>query len=167
MLTGWEDAYYANVKDDRKFITGYVVLVLGNPVCWLSKKQLVVSQSTTEAKYIDMNICMKKLRWITFVFSDFGYGITHPILYNDNSGAVTISKHVSLNANTKHIEMRYQYVRNCVMKKLVMVVQVSTNDMIVDILTKPLGVIKMQEVFRHLHLKDSGGVLLNEENHLR
>ncbi|MBW0560795.1 hypothetical protein O181_100510 [Austropuccinia psidii MF-1] len=159
MLTGWADADYANVKEDRKSITGYVVFALGNPVCWLSKKQLVVAQSTTEAEYIAMNICMKQLRWITFVFSDLGYGSIQPILYNDNSGAVTISKQASLNANTKHIEVRYQYVQDCAMKKLVTVVQVSTNDMIADILTNPLGVIKMQKVYRQLHLEDCGGVL--------
>ncbi|MBW0493185.1 hypothetical protein O181_032900 [Austropuccinia psidii MF-1] len=159
MLTGWADVDYANVKDDRKSITGYVILALGNPVCWLSKKQSVVSQSTTEAEYIAMNICMKQLRWITFFFSDLGYGSIQPILYNDNSGAVTILKQAALNANTKHIEVRYQYVRDCVMKKLVTMFQVSTNDMIADILMKPFGVINMQEVFRQLHLKDSGGVL--------
>ncbi|MBW0479734.1 hypothetical protein O181_019449 [Austropuccinia psidii MF-1] len=92
MLTGWVDADYANVEEDRKSITGYAIFALCNPVCWLSKKQLVVAQSTTEAKYIAMNICMKQLRWITFVFSDLGYGSIQPILYNDNSGAVTISK---------------------------------------------------------------------------
>ncbi|MBW0478165.1 hypothetical protein O181_017880 [Austropuccinia psidii MF-1] len=159
MLTGWVDADYTNAKDGRKSITGYIVFAIGNPVCWLSKKQSVVAQSTTEAEYIAMNICMKQLQWITFVFNDLGYGTIQPILYNDNSGAVTISKKASLNPNTKHIEVRYQYIRDCVMKKLVAVVQVSTNDMIADILTKPLGVIKMQEVFRQLHLKDAGGVL--------
>ncbi|MBW0512354.1 hypothetical protein O181_052069 [Austropuccinia psidii MF-1] len=122
MLTGWTDADYANVKDDGKSITGYVILDLGNPVCWLSKKQSVVAQSTTEAKYISMNICMKQLWWITFVFSDLGYGSIQPILYNDNLSAITISKQALLNTNTKHIEVRYQYVRDCVMKKLVTVV---------------------------------------------
>ncbi|MBW0488907.1 hypothetical protein O181_028622 [Austropuccinia psidii MF-1] len=159
MLTGWADADYANIKDDRKSITGYVVMAFGNPVCWLSKKQSVVAQSTTKAEFISMNICMKQLRWITFVLNDLGYGNIQPTLFNDNSGAVTISKQASLNANTKHIEVRYQYVRDCVMKKLIKVVQVSTNDMIADILTKPLGVVKVQEVFRQLHLEDSGGVL--------
>ncbi|MBW0478672.1 hypothetical protein O181_018387 [Austropuccinia psidii MF-1] len=55
-LTGWEDADYANINDDHKSITGYVILTFGNPVCWLSKKQSVVAQSTTEAEYIAMNI---------------------------------------------------------------------------------------------------------------
>ncbi|MBW0593640.1 hypothetical protein O181_133355 [Austropuccinia psidii MF-1] len=165
-LTGWADADYANDKEDRKSITGYVILAFSNPICWLSKKQLVVAQSTTEAEYVAMNICAKQLRWLTFVFNDLGHASLQPILFNDNSGAVTISKQASLNANTKHIEVRYQYVRDCVMKNLIKVVQVSTNDMIADVLTKPLGVVKLQEVYKQLHLEDPGGVLKVGENHL-
>ncbi|MBW0502972.1 hypothetical protein O181_042687 [Austropuccinia psidii MF-1] len=165
-LTGWADAYYANDREDRKSIGGYVILAFSNPICWLSKKQLVVAQSTTEAEYIAMNICSKQLWWLTFVFNDLGHVSPQPTLLNDNSGEVTISNKASLNANTKHIEVRYQYVRECVMKKLIKVVQVSTNDMIADVLTKPLVVVKLQEVYRQLHLKDLGGVLIVEENHL-
>ncbi|MBW0538155.1 hypothetical protein O181_077870, partial [Austropuccinia psidii MF-1] len=157
-LAGWADADYANMKDDRKSISGFIVLAFGNPVCWLSKKQSVVAQSTTEAEYISMNICTKQLRWLSYVFSDLGIQGVQPTLYNDNSGAVIISKQASLNANTKHIEVRYQYIRDCVMKKLVKVVQVSTKDMLADVLTKPLGVIKLQDVLEQLHLKDFGGV---------
>ncbi|MBW0550612.1 hypothetical protein O181_090327 [Austropuccinia psidii MF-1] len=113
-----------------------------------------------------MNICSKQLRWLTFVFNDLGHVSPQPILFNDNSGAVTISKQASLNANTKHIEVRYQYVCDCVMKRLIKVVQVSTNDMIADVLTKPLGVVKLQEVYKQLHLKDPGGVLIADDNHL-
>ncbi|MBW0517791.1 hypothetical protein O181_057506 [Austropuccinia psidii MF-1] len=79
-LTGWADADYANIKDDLKSITGYVILTFGNPVCWLRKKQLVVAQLTTEAEYIAMNICMKQLRWITFVLNDLGCGNIQPTL---------------------------------------------------------------------------------------
>ncbi|MBW0469395.1 hypothetical protein O181_009110 [Austropuccinia psidii MF-1] len=158
-LTGWANADYANDKEDRKSVSGYVILSFSNPICWLSKKKLVVVQSTTEAEYIAMNVCSKQLRWLTFVLNDLGHTSLQPVLVNDNSGAVTISKQVSLNAKTKHIELRYQYVQDFVMKNLIKVVQVSTNEMIADILTKPLGVVKLQEVYKQLHLEDSGGVL--------
>ncbi|MBW0540675.1 hypothetical protein O181_080390 [Austropuccinia psidii MF-1] len=165
-LTGWADADYANDYEDRKSITGYVMLAFSNPIFWLSKKQSIVAQSTTEAEYVAMNICSKQLQWLTFVFNDLGHVPSQPILFYDNSGAVTISKQASLNANTKNIEVRYQYVRDCIIQKLIKVVQVSTNDMIADVLTKPLGVVKLQEVYKQLHLEDPGGVLKVEENHL-
>ncbi|MBW0477343.1 hypothetical protein O181_017058 [Austropuccinia psidii MF-1] len=107
-LARWADVDYENDKEDRKSITGYVILALINPIYWLSKRQFVVAQSTTEAEYVAMNICSKQPRWLTFVFNDLGHAPPQPILFNDNSGAVTISKQASLNANTKYIEVRYQ-----------------------------------------------------------
>ncbi|MBW0535557.1 hypothetical protein O181_075272 [Austropuccinia psidii MF-1] len=160
-LTGWADADYANAKEDRKSVSGYVIQVYENPVCWLSKKQSVVAQSTTEAEYISMNLCAKQIRWLTFVIKDLGQQIEKPTLFNDNSGAVIISKQASLNTNTKHIEVRYQYLRDCVLKKLLNVIQTSTTQMIADILTKLLGVQKINEALLQLHLEDHGGVSEN------
>ncbi|MBW0585211.1 hypothetical protein O181_124926 [Austropuccinia psidii MF-1] len=78
ILIIWADADYANVKDDRKSITGYVILAFGNPVFWLSKKESVVAQSTTEAEYITMNICMKQLQWITLFLKTWVMEIFNP-----------------------------------------------------------------------------------------
>ncbi|MBW0526203.1 hypothetical protein O181_065918 [Austropuccinia psidii MF-1] len=165
-LTGWADSDYANDREDRKSITGYVILAFSNTICWLIKKQLVVAQSTTEAEYVAMNIFLKQLQWLTFLFNDLGHSSLQPILFNDNSGAITISKQASLIANIKYIELRYQYVCDCVINNLIKVVQVSTNDMIADVLTKPLGVVNLQEVYKQLHLEDPGGLLKVEENNL-
>ncbi|MBW0468045.1 hypothetical protein O181_007760 [Austropuccinia psidii MF-1] len=60
-LTSWANTDYVNNKEDRKSISGYVILAFRNPIYWLSKKQLVVAQSTTEDEYIAMNICSKQL----------------------------------------------------------------------------------------------------------
>ncbi|MBW0563614.1 hypothetical protein O181_103329 [Austropuccinia psidii MF-1] len=58
-LTGWADTDYANDKEERKSVSGYVILAFSNPICWLSKKQSVVAQFTTEAEYIAMNVCSR------------------------------------------------------------------------------------------------------------
>ncbi|MBW0540391.1 hypothetical protein O181_080106 [Austropuccinia psidii MF-1] len=162
-LVGWADADYANDRSDRKSISGNIVTYHGNPVSWTSKKQSVVAQSTTEAEFISMNLCAKQLRWMTYLLADLGQETTKPTVCNDNSGAVTISNQASLNHNTKHIEIRYQYVRDMVVKKLIKLKQVGTADMIADVLTKPMGIKKTQDVFRQLHLKNQGGVLRCKE----
>ncbi|MBW0473356.1 hypothetical protein O181_013071 [Austropuccinia psidii MF-1] len=158
-LVGWADADYANDRSDRKSISGNLITYHGNPVSWTSKKQSVVAQSTTEAEFISMNLCVKQLRWMTYLLTDLGQEVTKPTVCNDNSGAVTISNQASLNANTKHIEIRYQYFRDMVVRKLIELRQVGTSDMIADVLTKPMGIKKMQVVFKQLHLKNQGGVL--------
>ncbi|MBW0540065.1 hypothetical protein O181_079780 [Austropuccinia psidii MF-1] len=158
-LIGWADADYANDRFDRKSISGNLITYCGNPISWTSKKQSVVAQSTTEAEFISMNICAKQLQWLTYLLHDLGQDIERPVICNDNSGATTISSQASLNANTKHIEIRYQYVRDVVLKKLMDVRQVGTNDMIADVLTKPMGTQKMTTVTKQLHLENQGGVL--------
>ncbi|MBW0464999.1 hypothetical protein O181_004714 [Austropuccinia psidii MF-1] len=157
-LTGWADADYANARDSRRSVSGNVILFFNNPISWLSKQQSVVSQSTTEAEYISMNICAKQLQWLTYILTDLHLSITKPTLFNDNSGAIIISKQASLNENTKHIQVRYQYIRDCVMKKLLNVIEVGSDKMIADILTKPLGVQKVNTACNQLHLVDPGGV---------
>ncbi|MBW0506187.1 hypothetical protein O181_045902 [Austropuccinia psidii MF-1] len=56
-LVGWADADYANDQIEQNSITRNLITFCGNPVSWLSKKPLVVAQSTTEAEFISMNIC--------------------------------------------------------------------------------------------------------------
>ncbi|MBW0500502.1 hypothetical protein O181_040217 [Austropuccinia psidii MF-1] len=152
-LIGWADTDYANDRLEQKSISGNVVSLFGNPISWLSKKQSVVAQSTTEAEFISLNICAKQIQWLSFLVNDLRITITRPVIFNDNSGAVIISNQACLNPNTKHIEIRYQYVRNLMMKKLVDVKQVGTNEMIADVLTKPLGIQAMGRVYEMLGLK--------------
>ncbi|MBW0484379.1 hypothetical protein O181_024094 [Austropuccinia psidii MF-1] len=105
-LVGWTDADYTNDRCDRKSISGNLLTYHGNPVSWTSKKQSIVAQSTTEAEFISMNLCAKQIRWMTFLLTDLGQSTTKQTIFNDNSGVVTISSQASLNANTKHIEIR-------------------------------------------------------------
>ncbi|MBW0528411.1 hypothetical protein O181_068126 [Austropuccinia psidii MF-1] len=72
ILEGWADANDANDRTDRKSISGVLTSVYGNPTSWLSKKQTAVVQSTTEAKFITMNICAKQLCWISFILIEMG-----------------------------------------------------------------------------------------------
>ncbi|MBW0520276.1 hypothetical protein O181_059991 [Austropuccinia psidii MF-1] len=139
LLEGWADADYANDRTDRKSITGIRTSGYRNLISWLSKKPTVVAQSTTEAEFIAMNICAKKLRWMSFLLMKMGIEDSKPTLYNNTSGAMTISKQATLNPNTKNIEIRFQYLRDIVLKRQLTIVEVGTDNMLADVLTKPLG----------------------------
>jgi hypothetical protein len=143
-LCGWADADYATSLVTKKSTSGYVITMYGNPVCLSTKKQPVVAQSTTEAEFVAINRCAKQLRWLTNLVLNLHIKIKAPIMKNDNSGAVIISREAQLNENTKHIEVRFQYVLELVSKNQLKIQQVSTHDMIADGLTKPLGYIKLE-----------------------
>jgi hypothetical protein len=132
--------------------SGYVITLFSNPVSWTTKKQLVIAQSTTEVEFIAINKCAKQLRWISNLIMSLLVRIDVPIIFNDNSGAVIISKDAKLNPNTKHIEIRFQYIRQLINGKVMKVKQVLTVDMIADILTKSLGKIKLTNACKQLHL---------------
>ncbi|MBW0507013.1 hypothetical protein O181_046728 [Austropuccinia psidii MF-1] len=95
---------------------------------------------------------------MTYLLTDLGHNISKPIIFNANSGEVAISSQANLNANTKHIEIRYQYVRVMVVQKSVEGKKVGTNEMVTDVLTKPKGIKNIQDVFRQLHFKNPGEV---------
>jgi hypothetical protein len=154
-LCGWADADYATSLITKKSTSGYVITLFGNPICWSTKKQPVVAQSTTEAEFVAINRCAKQLRWLTNLILNLNIRIKAPIMKNDNSGAIIISKEAKLNENTKHIEVRFQYVLELVTKRQLIMQQVSTLDMIADGLTKPLGYIKIEQSRLQLHLTAS------------
>jgi hypothetical protein len=153
-LCGWTNADYAGSLVLKKSTSGYVITLFSNPVSWTTKKQSVVAQLTTEAEFIAINKCAKQLRWMSNLIMSLSIKIDVPIIFNDNSGAVIISKEPKLNPNMQHIEIRFQYIRQLMIGKVMKIKQVSTVDMIADVLTKSLGKIKLADACKHLHLVD-------------
>ncbi|KAI7941321.1 hypothetical protein MJO29_013395 [Puccinia striiformis f. sp. tritici] len=151
-LVGFADADYAMSSRDKKSTTGYVVQFQGNIVCWKSKKQSVVAQSTTEAEFIAINVCAKQLRWLKNLLIDMKVPVGVPCIRNDNAGAVIISQELRLSENSKHIEIRFQYLRDIVAKNQLTLEDIATDDMIADMLTKPLGFIKVAIAQKQLQL---------------
>jgi hypothetical protein len=111
-----------------------------------------VAQSTTEAKLIAINKCAKQLFWMSNLMNLLSIKIEVPIIFDNNSGAVIISKEPKLNPNTKHIEIRFQYICQLIVGKVMKIEQVCTIDMIANILTKSLGKIKLAAAYKQLHL---------------
>ncbi|MBW0531863.1 hypothetical protein O181_071578 [Austropuccinia psidii MF-1] len=130
-------------------------MFLGNPVSWTTKKQPVVAQSTTEAEFISMNKCSKEMQWLSNLISTLKIKLRVPVLKNNNTGAITISKEAQLNPNSKHIEVRFQYLRDLVKKNLLIVQHSPTNDMVADVLTKALGTVKHHQAIKLLKLVQS------------
>ena len=70
-------------------------------------------------------------------------------IYEDNQGYIALVKNLEFHKRTKHIDIRYHFIREYVESKQVNIVYISTNDMIADILTKPLGSTK----FEHFRIR--------------
>ena len=130
------DADFANL-DNAKSVSGYASLIGGGCATWSAKKQPIVALSTTEAEYIALTHGAKKLTWLRKLLSDLGEDMSQEIpLYCDNLGAITISKDNSYHARTKHINIRYHYIRQLIASHEVDLTHVASKDNAADIFTK-------------------------------
>ena len=108
-------------------------------VTWTSKKQTCTSQSIVEEKYVAATINCTNIVWIKNLLKGMKEEITKlVILYSDNTSAIKISKNLVMHAKTKHIVIKYHYVRELVEDKQVKMEYIHTKDQIADIFTKPL-----------------------------
>jgi hypothetical protein len=113
----------------------------GGPVCWKSGRQPIVALSTTEAEYIAMTLAAKEAAAIRKLLDDLFYlGEDHHtiMLHEDNLPAIDLLSRTSSDGRTKHIDVRYHYIRQEVEKGAIKVAKVKTCDQVADGLTKAL-----------------------------
>ena len=123
---------------DRRNTSGGCFYVGANLVTWMSKKQNFVSLSTAEAEYIATRSCCSQLLWIKKLLGDYGISQDPMVIYCDNSNAIDISKNPIQHSMTKHIEIRYHFIRDLVERKIVTFEYIPTERQNADIFTKPL-----------------------------
>jgi len=133
------DADWAGDLDDRKSTTGIVIKLNGCPVLWLSKKQSTTALSTAEAEYIAIAAAGQELIWMNQYLSELGLIDKQiPIIRSDNQAAIQIASNDRLHSRSKHIDIRYHFIRQMIQEGRVRIVYVSTTDQEADINTKSL-----------------------------
>lgn len=137
-LIGFSDADWAGDQDDRRSTTGKILFLSGGAVSWFSKKQATVALSTAEAEYVAVSQAAQEGTWLKRLLTDLGMSDSSTVILEDNQGAIAIAKNPVNHSRTKHIDIRYHYIRECVQNGQIQVQYCPTIDMKADILTKPL-----------------------------
>jgi histone deacetylase 1/2 len=139
IITAYSDADWASDVNDRKSITGYVVMINGNPVSWVSKKQRTVATSTAEAEYTALSAVGKEVLWYRTMLNEMGYEQLEPtIIYVDNRAAIQIAQHDSIHDKSKHIAIAIHWIRDTVAAGHVQIEWIPTGEQVADLLTKAL-----------------------------
>ena len=112
----------------------------GGCVSWFSRTQKCVTLSTTEAEYVALAEVVKEVLFLRKVWRFMLPEVGMPCIpvFEDNEGAIQLAKNPITNSNSKHIDVRYHFIRELVAREELSVVHVSSEFQHADFLTKPL-----------------------------
>eukprot|EP00253_Pinus_taeda_P028408 PITA_28408 len=149
-LHAYTDVDWAGSVDDRKGTSGGAFFMGSRLVSWFNKKQNSITLSTAEAEYVAAASCYTQLIWMMQTLQDFQITCNPPIsIFCDNTSAISISKNPVMHSKTKHIPIKYHFLREQVLEQKVKLEYVPSKEQFADILTKPLP----RKTFEYLRQK--------------
>uniref|UniRef100_A0A2N9J1S8 Integrase catalytic domain-containing protein n=1 Tax=Fagus sylvatica TaxID=28930 RepID=A0A2N9J1S8_FAGSY len=130
------NADMAGDLDGRKSTSGFLFTFAGGAVSWQSKLQKCVALSTTEAEYIAATEAGKEMLWMKRFLQDLGLKQDEYVVHCDSQSALDLSKNSTYHSRTKHIDVRYHWLRQIVDQQLMQLRKIHTDKNPADMLTK-------------------------------
>jgi len=153
-LVGYSDPDHASDVDSRKSTSGVFFFLGSSPASWQSVRKKVVAASSCEVAYIVAVTATCQGIWLARLLGEMLNQDTVPaLIFVDNKLTISLCKNPVLHDRIKHIDLRYHFIRDFVKKSTVVVEFIRTGEQKGDILTKPLGRIRFQE------LRDKVGIV--------
>jgi hypothetical protein len=138
-LTCYVDADWVNCEIDRRSYTGSTFILSGAAFSWESRKQRTVALSSTEAEYMALSDASKEAVFLIGYLKELGFqSLANVVVFNDNQGAGKLTENSVYHARSKHIDVRYHFIRDAVKKHPIKILYLPTEKMIADVLTKAL-----------------------------
>jgi hypothetical protein len=132
------DAAYA-CHEDMQSHTGMTITLGKGPIFAKSTKQKLVSRSSTEAEQIALSDGAGLAIWINKLLQDQGYRMPAAIVYQDNKSTIHLANNGrSTSEKTRHIDVRYFWIKDRIDKGEVRIEYLPTAEMTADVLTKPI-----------------------------
>nr|GEU97402.1 retrovirus-related Pol polyprotein from transposon TNT 1-94 [Tanacetum cinerariifolium] len=153
-IIGFSDADYAGCKDTFKSTSGGAQFLGKKLVSWSSKKQDCMALSTAEAEYVSLSACCAQVLWMQTQLTDYGFHFNKIIIYCDSKSAIAISCNPVQHSRTKHIVVRYHFIKEHVEKGTIELYFVKTDYQLADILTKALPTDRFNYLVRCLGSDD-------------
>ncbi|GJS75692.1 putative ribonuclease H-like domain-containing protein [Tanacetum coccineum] len=139
-LEAFSDSDYGGASLDRKSTTGGCQFLGRRLISWQCKKQTIVANSTTEAEYVAAANCCGQVLWIQNQMMDYGFNFMNTRIHIDNESTISVIKNPVAHSRTKHIEIRFHFIRDCYEKRLIEVIKIHTDSNVADLLTKGFDV---------------------------
>nr|GEZ44448.1 retrovirus-related Pol polyprotein from transposon TNT 1-94 [Tanacetum cinerariifolium] len=152
-LTGFPDADYAGCKDTFKSTSGGAQFLGEKLVRWSSKKQNYTSLSTIESEFVSLSACCAQVLWMRTQLTNYGYHFDKILICCDSKSAIAISCNPIQHSRTKHIAVRYHFIKEHVEKGTIELYFVKTDYQLADIFTKALPVDRFNYLVHRLGMR--------------
>jgi hypothetical protein len=155
-LVGYTDSDWAGCAADRKSTSGCCFSLGSGLVSWFSRKQKSVALSSAEAEYMAASQASCEAIWLRkMLVGLFGQEMAPTLIHCDNQSCIKLSENPVFHDRSKHIEIRYHFIRDWVQRGAVQLQYISTDEQVADILTKalPRG--------KHVFFRDKMGLVRN------
>jgi hypothetical protein len=138
-LVGYSDSDWSGDLDDRKSTSGFVFFMRSTAFTWLSKKQHIVTLSTCEAEYVAASSCVSHSLWLHKLLKKMNFCQEKATnIQVDNKSAIELAKNSVHHERSKHIDVRFHFIREHVKNGDVEMTHVVSRDQVTYIFTKPL-----------------------------
>ncbi|RVW60672.1 Retrovirus-related Pol polyprotein from transposon TNT 1-94 [Vitis vinifera] len=144
VLVSYTDSNMAGDVDNRRPTLGYLMTFSGGAVFWQSRLQKSVALSTTEAEYIAAAEACKELLWMKRFIHELGFKQQRYVVYCDNQSVIHLSKNSIFHARSKHIDVRYHWMRDALNDNLFELEKIHIDHNGSDMLTKSLPKEKLE-----------------------
>jgi hypothetical protein len=142
-VAGTVDADWAGQQDTRKSTAGFMLLFNGALIHWWSRTLKVIALSSQDAEYMALSDSSRELIFIRQLLESLGFKVSGPTdLYSDNNGALALANKPCDHHKSKHLQVRFHFVRQQVEEQVIATQKVSTEDQLADVMTKSLAKIR-------------------------
>nr|GFA31424.1 putative ribonuclease H-like domain-containing protein [Tanacetum cinerariifolium] len=138
VVTAFADADHAGCQDTRRSISESMQFLGDSLISWSSKKQKSAAISCTEAEYIALSCFCAKVLWMRSQLTNYGLGFNKMLMYCENKSAIALCCNNIQHSRSKHIDIRYHFIKEQVENGVVELYFVRTEYQLADIFTKAL-----------------------------
>ncbi|GJZ50942.1 putative ribonuclease H-like domain-containing protein [Tanacetum coccineum] len=161
-LEAFSDSDYGGASLDRKSTTGGCQFLGRRLISWQCKKQTIVANSTTEAEYVAAANCCGQVLWIQNQMMDYGFNFMNTKIHIDNESTISVIKNPVAHSRTKHIEIRFHFIRDCYEKRLIEVIKIHTDSNVADLLTKGFDVTRFNFLVVSIGMEEYDGSVFQQ-----